>query len=144
MKSWTFFCLGLLLAMSVPSMAEDTSFKLIVNAQNPVQSLTHEQVSKLFLRKTTQWSAGGLVLPVDQAEGSRVREGFTGAVHHKTVGAVKSYWQQQLFSGRGVPPPEKGSDADVTAYVSSNEGAIGYVSMNAKLGGVKVVNLTDN
>ena len=142
MRSW--FCLGVLFALSAPATAGETIFRLIVNVNNPVESLTRGQVSKLFLRKATSWSAGGLVQPVDQAEGSRVREAFTNAVHHKTVGAVKAYWQQQVFSGRGVPPPEKGSDAEVTAYVNSNEGAIGYVSVNAKLDGVKAVSVTED
>jgi hypothetical protein len=52
---------------------------------------------------------------------------------------VRSYWQQLIFSGRDVPPPELDSDADVVKYVSKHAGAIGYVSGNGDLAGVKVV-----
>ena len=63
---------------------------------------------------------------------------------HKSVSAVKSYWQQQIFSGRGVPPTERSTDSEVLAYVRSNPNAIGYVSSAAALGGsVKVVTVRD-
>jgi ABC-type phosphate transport system substrate-binding protein len=45
-----------------------------------------------------------------------------------------------VFSGKDVPPPEKGTDADVVAFVKSNPGAIGYVAAGSA-DGVKVVSL---
>jgi len=52
---------------------------------------------------------------------------------------VKSYWQQQIFSGRDVPPVEKSSDAQVVAFVKQNPGAIGYVAEGTDTAGTKVV-----
>jgi ABC-type phosphate transport system substrate-binding protein len=55
---------------------------------------------------------------------------------------VKSYWQQQIFSGRDVPPPEKQTENDVVAFVRSNPGAIGYVSKGVDIGrGVKALSV---
>ena len=123
----------------------DAPFVVVVSASNPVSSITRDQASKLFLKKTPTWDNGrGEVVPVDQPEGSAVREAFTKAVLRKSVSAVKSYWQQQIFSGRGVPPTEKASDSEVINYVRSNPNAIGYVSPSAVSGGgVKVVNVVD-
>jgi ABC-type phosphate transport system substrate-binding protein len=123
----------------------DASFAVVVSASNPINSITRDQASKLFLKKTPTWDNGrGEVVPVDQPEGSAVREAFTKAVLRKSVSAVKSYWQQQIFSGRGVPPTEKASDAEVVSYVRANPNAIGYVSPAAASGGgVKVVNVVD-
>ena len=56
-----------------------------------------------------------------------------------TTAAVKSYWNQQIFSGRDVPPVEKKSDAEVLTFVRSTPGAIGYVSDAAAVDGVRVV-----
>jgi len=36
----------------------------------------------------------------------RIRVAFSKSVHGKSVGAVRAFWQQQIFSGRDVPPPE--------------------------------------
>jgi hypothetical protein len=53
------------------------------------------------------------------------------------VGAVRSYWQQRIFSGRDVPPPELDSDEAVVAFVARSPGGIGYVSAATKLSGVR-------
>jgi ABC-type phosphate transport system substrate-binding protein len=133
--------LGLALAASAAN-AQEGGFKLVVNASNAVSSLTTDEAAQYFLKKKTAWPGGRTVQPVDQAAESPVRRAFSKAVLKKDVGAVKSYWQTQIFSGRGVPPPEKSSDAAVLAFVEANSGAIGYVSADANVGrGVKEVKL---
>ena len=57
----------------------------------------------------------------------------------RSVSAIKSYWQQMVFSGRGVPPPELDSDGEVVKFVLKNRGAIGYVSGGANVAGAKIV-----
>ena len=57
------------------------------------------------------------------------------------ISAIESYWRQQIYSGRGVPPPVKATDADVVAFVAANPGGIGYVSAAADTAGVKVVEI---
>ena len=80
--------------------------------------------------------------PVDLAEASGIRKAFSSEVVGKDVATVRSYWQQQLFTGRGVPPVVKASDAEVLAFVASRPGAIGYVSAGAALpDGVKAVRI---
>ena len=68
-------------------------------------------------------------------------ESFAQTVHGRSGSAVKSYWQKRLFSGRGVPPPEMGSNAEVVAYVERNPGAIGYVRAGQALRGVKRIDV---
>ncbi len=133
--------LGLALAASAAS-AQDGDFKLVVNASNDVSSLSREDAARYFLKKQTVWAGGQAVMPVDQTEDSSARRAFSKAVLKKDVGAVKNYWQTLIFSGRGVPPPEKASDAAVLAFVEANAGAIGYVSAGASIGrGVKEIRL---
>jgi hypothetical protein len=52
---------------------------------------------------------------------------------------VKAYWQQLIFSGRDVPPPELESDDAVVAYVLAHRGSIGYVSGMAELKNARVL-----
>lgn len=133
---------ALWLTATAPSAAA-ADFKLVVNAANPVTTLSVSLVQRLFLRKDTRWQSGDAVEPIDQSPKQAVRESFTRQVHGKDVGAVKSYWQMQVFSGRATPPPEVVSDADVLAFVRTHPGAIGYVSSTASTGdGVNVVKLS--
>jgi hypothetical protein len=124
--------------------AADSAVAVIVNSSNPVSSLSASEVSNLFLKKgKTTWPSGERVLPVDLGEQSAVREAFSRKIHGKGQGPIKAYWQKQIFSGRDVPPPEKGSAADVIAFVRGNRGAIGYVPAGLEPGiGVKVLQVT--
>ena len=124
-------------------LAQEAGFKIIVNESNPVTTLNVKQVSKFFLKKVTTWVDGQSVLPVDLPEQSPARESFSKRIHGKKVLAVKSYWQQMIFSGRAVPPPEKPSEEEVVTFVRANRGAIGYLSANTSAEGVKVVELAE-
>lgn len=128
---------------TVPVSAQE-GYKLIVNASNPEAELDRETVARIFLKKTAVWTNGKPVSPVDLGESAAARAEFSKAVLRKPVGAVKAFWQSAIFSGRGVPPPEKSSDRDVVAHVRTNPYAIGYVSGDAALGeGVKVVRIRE-
>jgi ABC-type phosphate transport system substrate-binding protein len=106
-------------------------------------ALSKSDVSHLFLKKTTAWSDRRPVLPVDQGDGSPTRRVFSREIHRKSVSAVKSYWQQRIFSGSDVPPPELGSDAEVTAYVKTHAGAVGYLGERPADAGVKLIRIID-
>jgi ABC-type phosphate transport system substrate-binding protein len=133
----------LVLSAARPIRAQsDYSFVVVVNTANPTSALPRSAVAQLFLKRAA-WADGQRALPVDQPEESRTRRDFTQLVHRKSVMAIRSYWQQQIFSGREVPPPEKKSDQEVLQFVRTNPNAIGYVSASADLGdGVKILNLT--
>ena len=139
MKKMQSILLALLVSLSWHAAASAAGYKVIVNSSNGTSSLAKKDLSQLFMKKTPKWSDGTPVVAVDQTEKASVRERFTQEVHGKSVAAVKSYWQQQIFSGREVPPVEKSSDAQVVAFVKQNAGAIGYVGESADTAGVKVV-----
>jgi ABC-type phosphate transport system substrate-binding protein len=101
----------------------------------------------MFLKRTTNWPDGSAIAPVDQSSRSAVRVLFTGEILKveglDKMSGVENYWQQQIFSGRGSPPPIKASDKEVVAFVAANPGAIGYVSGTADVSAVKTVALED-
>ena len=136
--------LGVALAVGQAASGEDYGFRVIVNASNPITSISRGELSSIFLKQETSWPDGQVALPVDQGESAQVRSDFSRVVLRRPVAAVKSYWNKQIFSGSGVPPVEKGSNEDVVAYVNAFHGAVGYVGLSAALSaGVKPVRLTD-
>ncbi len=70
---------------------------------------------------------------------SPARNKFSDEVLQRSVAAIKSYWQQLVFSGRDLPPPELDTDEDVVKYVLKHSGAIGYVSASANINGAQPV-----
>ena len=125
------------------AQAEDLGFVVIVNPDNPTSSIARNALSDIMLKKVTKWSDGQTAKPVDRDAGSFVRGRFSQMVHRKSVAAIKSYWQQQIFSGRAVPPVELRSDAEVVAHVQRTYGAVGYVASSASLGGTKALTVRE-
>lgn len=129
-------------AVSAPAQTtQPAEYKVIVNASNPVTWVKKSELAAMFLKKSDSWPTGALVVPVDQAERAPVRQSFSRDVIGKPPAAVKSYWNQLVFSGRSVPPPEKLTDEEVIRFVKSTPSAVGYVSATTKTKGVKVLSV---
>jgi ABC-type phosphate transport system, periplasmic component len=135
--------LALALVGGAPSVAHAQRYVLIVNPRNPVASLSSSELSKIFLGKRQAWDFNGKlepVLPVDQTPDSPIRNVFSQRVLRRSINETESYWRQELYAGRNVPPPQQ-SEAEAIATVRSQPGAIAYVSATANLDGVKVVSV---
>lgn len=117
------------------------AIRIIVHPEVEEKSLERDFVASSFLKKVTRWENGKRIQPVDLQSRSKVRADFSEQVLNRSVAAVRNYWQQRIFSGHDVPPPEVESENAVVKYVASHPGAIGYVSDTADLGGVRVVGL---
>lgn len=113
--------------------------RVIVHPQNPVKAVERKFLADVFLKKVTRWGHLETIRPVDQKPDAPVRASFTVAVMRRSVEAVKTYWQQAIFSGRDIPPPELDSDEDVVRYVLRTPGAVGYVSGTADLRGARAL-----
>ena len=124
------------LALAALSAAAEDRFKVIAHPSVPVTSAAISDLSQIFLKKITtyeKWGSAQRAVPVDLGGDSPTRESFTRSVHGKALTAIKSFWQQAIFSGRGTPPVELSSDAEVIALVARTPGAIGYVSADTLL-----------
>lgn len=137
MKTKALLVLIVAILFAIPASA---GVKIVVNEKNPVpDSMTKDEVANLFLKKSTRWSNGTTVVPLDIAEG-KLRAEFSNTILDKDVTAVKSYWQKMIFSGRATAPVELGTENEVLMFVRKFPAAIGYVSDDAEIpAGVKVV-----
>jgi ABC-type phosphate transport system substrate-binding protein len=133
------FLLLTVLLLAAASGGAELGFRVVVNEGNPVTSLSREELADLFLKKVSAWREGTLVLPVDQLEETAVRENFNREILHKSNSAVRAYWQQRIFAGRDVPPPERENDGAVLDFVRRNRGAVGYVTAESPTAGVKAL-----
>jgi len=131
------------LMLSVSALAQGSvhpnGYRLVVHPSSQVATLSKDFVADAFLKKVTRWPNGEPIRPVDLSDRSAARHVFVERVLSRSMSAVRSYWQQQIFSGRNIPPPELDTDADVVAYVAKHRGAIGYVSLGADTASVKAV-----
>ena len=149
MKNGMILLIAVILAVggNVVVADEQPAFKVIIHTTNPTESLSKQELSKLFLKKVKRWKDWNeTVLPVDLLDDSPVRQAFSETIHEREIASIKAYWQKQIFSGRGVPPEEKKSDEDVLKYVSENPGAVGYIAEATSIEAyedVKILEITD-
>src|SRR5688572_3311533 len=81
-------------------------FQVIVHPSNPARELDRQFLRDAFLKRSLLWRHDVTVRPVDLTRDKAARQAFTRDVLGKSISEVKSYWYQQIFSGKAVPPPE--------------------------------------
>ncbi len=136
-------CGLVLLAVSPLAAGEPLpDFRVIAHPTRPETKVSREFLADAFLKNLTRWPKDEAIRPVDQRADSGVRRRFSESVLKRSVQAVKTYWQQRIFSGRGVPPPELDSDEAIVRYVENNQGALGYISGSSAPGRTKVLAVT--
>jgi ABC-type phosphate transport system substrate-binding protein len=65
------------LMVGVLAASAEEGFVVIVNDANPTNSISREDLSRLFLKKSTRWTRGERALTVDQKRGTGVRKAFS-------------------------------------------------------------------
>ena len=148
--AWMGIIAGLLVAgplLAAPAARRDLPpFVLIVNHANPDSVLTRRTAEDLFLKRTHKWRDGAEVMPVDLPPESPIRDAFCRSILNRPVTAVLGYWRSQIFSGRGVPPPELANSRLVMSTVAANPGGIGYVERELATSlppGVRIIRFED-
>ncbi|MES2369914.1 MAG: phosphate ABC transporter substrate-binding protein [Pseudomonadota bacterium] len=129
--------IGLLLGLDANGTAADVV--AVVSAKNPVTTLSKNQVVDIFLGKTSRFPDGSPAVPIDQVEASAARDEFYASFVGKSPAQLKAYWSKIIFTGRGQPPKEVASSAEVKKLIARNPNAIGYIEQNMVDGSVKVL-----
>ena len=130
---------SLLLAMSAVAASAHADVVVIVSAKSRVTSLTAEQAAKIFLGKTSSFPNNDNAVPIDQAEGSTIRDEFYSKVVHKNPAQLSAYWAKIIFTGDGRPPENLGNNVAVRKAVAKNPSFIGYIDKSAVNKSVRVV-----
>ena len=119
--------------------ATQAQVAVVVGAKSPAATMTADQVASIFLGKSSTLPSGTTAAAVDQPDSAAVREQFYTKVTGKQAAQVKAAWSRLVFSGKGTPPKEMASSADVKKFVAGNPDAIGYIEKSAVDASVKVV-----
>ena len=111
----------------------------IVGAHSVFPVLSQTQIADVFLGKLTRLPGGTLAVPLDQVEGSLLRDEFYQRVTGKTPAQLKAFWSKVIFTGRGRPPRSVADSGAVLQFVRANPSAIGYVDRRYVDGTVRVL-----
>ena len=112
---------------------------VIVHPDNPVSSLTRNQLVDIYMGRDMNFPNGRQTLPIDLDPDSPYRAVFYQALVGKTVNQVNAYWARLLFTGRATPPRVLSGAENVLKVVSENKDAIAYIDTEHLNDEVKVV-----
>jgi ABC-type phosphate transport system substrate-binding protein len=130
---------SLILAMSAIAANAHAEVVVIVSAKSRVTSITAEQTARIFLGKASNFPDDGDAVPVDQSEGSAIRDEFYSKVVHKNSSQLSAYWAKVIFTGDGRPPEKLESNVAVRKAVAKNPNVIGYIDKSAVDKSVRVI-----
>ena len=129
----------LLLALLSLAFSAQAEVVVVVSSKSSVTSLTAEQTAKIFLGKVVTFPNERTAFPIDQPEGSAIRDEFYSKVTHKNASQLTAYWAKIIFTGEGRPPQLIAGDVAVRKAVANNPNAIGYIDKSAVNRSVRVV-----
>lgn len=129
-------CLLLAAQVLAPARAADDGFVVIAHAS--VGRIDAGTLQRLYTGRAIE--AGGVaVTVVNAAPGSPVRERFLAAVVGLDNERYLAYWTVRRHVGKGVPPREFRSAAELADYVQATPGAVGYIGAADLRAGMNVV-----
>lgn len=116
---------------------------VIVNENNPLQSITKDQLRDYFLKKTKSWPDGSPVKFFDRREESRERNVFLKIFIERSSREVETFWiGQKLYTGHSAPT-QVNNDSMAMALISRFPGAISYLDADVPLkSGIKKIEVT--
>jgi ABC-type phosphate transport system substrate-binding protein len=99
---------------------------VVVVANANVHKLDNATVQRIYTGKVIE--VGGVaVAPVNLHAGQPVRQRFLSDYLQQSEDNYVAYWTVRRYVGKGVPPRELGSVAEVIAYVQNTPGAVAYL-----------------
>lgn len=128
----------LILSLTLP-LPLTADIAIIVNAGNPVKSMTAEEVAALYLARTRTFPSGEYALVFDLPRDNQLRQRFFKAVASMGISQVNTYWSRLMFSGQEIPPQPLPNEQAVIDIVRRNSGAIGYIGFVPQDAGVRTV-----
>lgn len=112
---------------------------VIVSAKSPVNTLSRQQVSNIFLGRSHAYPNGSPAIPLDLQIGTGLREEFTEKVHGIAPSQLNAYWSRMVFTGKGNPPKEAIPPEIAVKLTASNARVISYVDRGWVDDSVKVI-----
>jgi ABC-type phosphate transport system substrate-binding protein len=138
MKRMTLALILLITLICLPVQAANI---LVICSKQVVESeLTVDDVQKIFLGKKAFWQNGAKIVPVILEE-QTIQPAFLKEYVKKTPSAFSAYWNQLLFTGKGIPPRIFENKKELVRFIAVTQGAIGYVPPETDVRNVKVLKI---
>jgi ABC-type phosphate transport system substrate-binding protein len=111
-------------ALCPPLQAAEPAVLVIGHAALP--KLDTATVQRLYTGRAVEVAGVGITV-VNAVPGSALRQRFLTLYLQQDDDQYRAYWTVRRHVGKGVPPREMGSNAEVINFVQNTPGAVGYI-----------------
>jgi len=133
---------GIALALSASASAT-ADVVAVVSAKSPIQSLSKNDLSDIFLGRKIRFPNGQQAIPLDLQVGSASRDEFYSSVVGVSAVQLKAHWSKVIFTGRGKPPKVVADGVELRKLIASEVQSIGYIDRKLVDDSVRVVKVQD-
>ena len=124
----------LLLLCASAAQTRAANYVVIVNPNLAGAEISETDMRGIFLGAITRIGDRS-IQPVVARSGAAHKQ-FVADRLGKTESGLQNYFRTLVFTGKGSPPKSFATAVEIIDYVANTEGAIGYVSLDADLTGV--------
>jgi ABC-type phosphate transport system substrate-binding protein len=129
----------IILGFSVGLSVAQAGVVVVVSSKSPVNSLSLDQVSDIFLGKASRFPDGSQAVPIDQNPAAADAEPFRDKVTKKSASQLKAYWSKLVFTGKAQMPKQVKNGEEVKSLIGANPNMVGYIDSSLVDSSVKVV-----
>jgi ABC-type phosphate transport system substrate-binding protein len=133
------YFIGIALVLGTALLGAEDDVVVVVSRESSVTALTRDQIADLFLGRLSRFPGGVKAAPIDQPEGSPVRNSFYADFAAKSPAQVKAHWSKIIFTGRGQPPEQVPDSKAALERVAEVPGAIAYIERSLANESVRIV-----
>lgn len=132
--------LGLLMAVftGLAGVAAQASDGVVVIGHPGLPKTDLASVQRLYTGRAVELQ-GTTVQVVNAPSGSALRQRFLAIYLQQDNEQYRAYWTVRRHIGKGVPPRELATSAEVIQFVSSTPGAVGYIATDELRPGLNVI-----
>lgn len=112
--------------------------EIVVIGNSNVPKIDAETVQKIYTGRFIS-VAGINVTPVSVRSGMGMRNRFLQEYLNQDEEKYTAYWTVRRYIGKGAPPIELTSSAEVIQYVQATPGAVGYIDEAELRQGINVI-----
>jgi ABC-type phosphate transport system substrate-binding protein len=130
---------GLTLTVGLGGSVLSADVVPVVSSRSAITTLSKSQIVDIFLGRRTRFPDGTVAVPIDQTEGSAVRDQFYSSIADMSAAQLKAFWSKIIFTGRGQPPLAVPTSLEAKKALAANPSAISYIDSSQVDDGVRVV-----
>ncbi|MBN2704212.1 MAG: hypothetical protein JXR23_08375 [Pontiellaceae bacterium] len=130
----------LLTALGLSAHYAHAEVVVIVNPEAKFASMDEKAVQDIYLGLTKTLPDKVKAVPVVLSI-EKTHDEFLKTYIKRTSAQFDNLWKKAVFSGKGKPPQEFETEADLIAFVKETPGAIGYITLSDQMPEVKIITI---